>query len=172
MAPIMEVRVLADVYVHLLSAGASTDWGMDVVWCHYASLRFGSNQTHDRACMVINNDFRKANRVTAQKNYFKTYSHSYEHEDALYDIACIKQLLEPLVAKFQSKECAIVKLKPSPSLPGFSPKSKGGSSGTHDQHHPHTHHAGSRSQRKKSKRLAFPWDERHIFRTRDPHASR
>jgi hypothetical protein len=55
----MEVRVLTDVYMHLLSAGASTDWGMDVTWCNYASLRFGSNQTHDRACMVINNDFRK-----------------------------------------------------------------------------------------------------------------
>jgi len=68
MAPIMEVRVLTDVYMHLLSAGASTDWGMDSVWCNYASLRFGSNnRRHDRACMVINNDFRKVHLATFNK---------------------------------------------------------------------------------------------------------
>ena len=44
MTPIMEVRVLTDIYLRLFSTDAATDYGMDTVWCRYAALRFGSDR--------------------------------------------------------------------------------------------------------------------------------
>ncbi|KAJ8600371.1 hypothetical protein CTAYLR_000708 [Chrysophaeum taylorii] len=101
MAPIIRAPVLADVYSRLLSTTSHSDWGLDMVWCAYAKRRFGTTST--TTCLVVDAPFRKADRVTARKGYFKFYQHSYSTQASLWDKRCLKHNLRPLWTTFHGR---------------------------------------------------------------------
>jgi len=107
MGPIIKSVVLVDVYSRLLSKSSRSDWGMDMVWCRYAALRY---RHENPACLVIDTggtsaeeSFRKADRISARPNYFKFYQHSYSTQASLWDKRCMKHNLRPLWTTFQAK---------------------------------------------------------------------
>lgn len=102
MAPIMRADVLFDVYARLLSTTSHSDWGTDMVWCKYAERRF-KRASGRPACLVVDAPgFQKAGRVTARRDYFRVYAHSYETQASLWDKRCIKHNLRPLWTRFRA----------------------------------------------------------------------